>query len=281
MNIRALPINLMNRRTFLSLGAAGLMGSKALLRKPEVDKKKKLGKIALQLYTVRREIEKDLYGTLQKVADIGFTYVGLKVCAVHCEVPVGMERAKFLELAEAYQCDAMIWHGWPEDPRYTSEDGIRKLADIYNESSNFAQQNGLLFGFHNHWWEFRNQINGKYPYQILRPLLDHKIFFELDTYWIKVAGLDPAKIVGEFANKAPLLHIKDGPARYSESLGEDDPDPMTAVGKGAQDFPLVVKAARGNTRWMIVEMDKTTADVFQALAESYRYLIDNKLAIDT
>ncbi|HEX3767750.1 MAG TPA: hypothetical protein VHT72_05200, partial [Puia sp.] len=57
------------------------------------------------------------------------------------------------------------------------------------------------------------------------------------------------------------------------------PEPMTSVGKGTQDFPAIVKAADGNTEWMVVEMDKTAGDVFVALKESYDYLINNKLAM--
>ena len=258
------------------------------------------GVIALQLYTVRNEIEKDLTGTLRKISEIGFKYVetafwpqnisiqvaaqalrdaDLKVCAVHCELPLDKYRSTMLEQAKAYQCDTFIWHGWPEDPRYSTRQGIKELATLYNQCMEFSAENGLQFGLHNHWWEFRNDIDGQYPYQILRPLLDRRIFFELDTYWIKVAGLDPAEIVGDYKSAAPLLHIKDGPAEYSDSLGQDNPAPMTAVGKGTQDFPDIVSAANGNTRWMVVEMDHTRIDVFQALEESFRYLIDNKLAV--
>jgi len=284
----------------LALSTAGLLGLPSLAKNLRNKREEStLGKIALQLYTVRREINKDLMGTLKKVADIGFTTVetafwpehitlsqaskvlktyGLKVCSVHCELPFGPERSRMLELADAYQCEMLIWHGWPEDPRYQTADGIKQLADIYNESSQFARQNGLRFGLHNHWWEFRNRIDGKYPYQILRNLIDPDIFFELDTYWLKVAGFDPAEVVGKYAAKAPLLHIKDGPARFTESLGSDEPEPMVAVGQGTQDFPAIVEAAGGNTQWMIIEMDHTTVDVFQAIEESFRYLIDNKLA---
>ncbi len=53
---------------------------------------------------------------------------------------------------------------------------------------------------------------------------------------------------------------------------------MTAVGKGTQNFPEILKAADGNPEWMVVEMDKTAGDLFDALKESYDYLINNKLA---
>ncbi len=292
----------MDRRSFIALSTGGILSLPSMANQHNNEfSGPSLGQIALQLYTVRREIEKDLMDTLSRVAEIGYHAVEtafwpehislkqasnalksleLQVCSVHCELPFGPERARMLELADAYQCEVMIWHGWPEDPRYQSQDGIKKLADIYNESSHFARQNGLRFGLHNHWWEFRNRIDGKYPYQILRSLLDPDIFFELDTYWLKVAGFDPAEVVGQFADKAPLLHIKDGPARYTKSLGKDEPEPMVAAGKGTQNFPRIVEAAKGNTQWMIVEMDLTTTDVFRALEDSYHYLVDNGLAVN-
>ena len=154
----------------------------------------------------------------------------------------------------------------------------KNLVNIYNEANHFAKSNGLQFGLHNHWWEYRNKVDGRFVYQVLKESVEPDIFFEIDTYWVKVAGHDPAKIVAEFGKRAPLLHIKDGPAKWSDSLPQDNPDPMVAVGKGTQNFPAIVKAANGNTEWMIVEMDKTATDVFAAIQDSYNYLVKNKLA---
>jgi hypothetical protein len=53
---------------------------------------------------------------------------------------------------------------------------------------------------------------------------------------------------------------------------------MVAAGKGSQDFPAIVRAANGNTEWMIVEMDTTATDVFAAIRDSYTYLVKNGLA---
>ena len=35
-------------------------------------------------------------------------------------------------------------------------EGIKRLAEIYNEALAFAQANGLRFGLHNHWWELED-----------------------------------------------------------------------------------------------------------------------------
>ncbi len=291
----------LSRRKFLTVSGLAVMGSAFLPSTTMAEKKYSVvpAKIALQLYTVRDQIKEDIAGTLHKIAGVGFEAVetafwpenisvkqaakylkdaGLAVCSSHVELPIGDKKNAMLETAESFDCKKMIWHGWPEDKRYSSLDGTKELIDIYNEANHFAKSNGLQFGLHNHWWEFRNKVDGRFVYEVLREAVEPDIFFELDTYWIKVAGHDPAKIVGEYGTRAPFLHIKDGPAKWNEALPEDNPDPMVAVGQGAQNFPAIVKAAHGNTQWMIVEMDKTSTDVFKAIEESYDYLIKNELA---
>ena len=294
----------MHRKKFLQFGAMGSLGaafipSSLLYSINETSSLYEPAKIAVQLYSVRKEIEKDIRGTLKRIADIGFEAVetafwpesisvkqagqylkdaGLAVCSAHIELPTGAQKTAWLETAKELGCKKMIWHGWPEDIRYGSLDGTKQLVAIYNEANHFAKANGLQFGIHNHWWEFRNKAGKRFVYEVLLDQLEKDIFFEIDTYWVKVAGHNPADIVRKFGKRAPMLHIKDGSAVWRDSLADDNPDPMVAVGKGTQNFPAIVKAANGNTEWMIVEMDKATTDIFEALQESYDYLIKNGMA---
>ncbi len=292
--------NQMPRRDFLHLAGAGAIGSLLLPKNIFAGNEmaaETSARISLQLYTVRDQIKKDIPGTLHKLAGLGVKNVetafwpenisvkqaakhlrdaGLTVSSCHIELPVGdNKKAALLEVAESFNCKRMIWHGWPEDKRYSSLDGTKELIGIYNEANHFAKSHGLQFGLHNHWWEYRNRVGDRFVYQWLLEGVEPDIFFEIDTYWVKVAGQDPAKIVGEFGKRAQLLHIKDGPAVWNDKLAEDNPDPMVAVGKGAQNFPAIVKAANGNTKWMVVEMDKTATDVFAAIHDSYEYLEKN------
>ncbi len=288
-----------SRRTFLkSLSAAaagvavgGCLDNADRPAEPTPDEPP-LPRIGFQLYTVRDAINVDAAAALGRVADMGYTAVetafwpegmtltqarnllddtGLTVFAVHVEIPEGAQRAAVLEAAEAYDCDRMVWHGWPEDERYQTMDGIRELADIYNEAYAFCEANGLQFGLHNHWWEFEPNEDGALPYYEILPLLEPGIFFEIDTYWAKVAGLDPAKVVGDWGARAPLLHIKDATTLSTEG-------PMVAAGSGLQDFPAIAAAGRGHTEWMIVEMDDCETDMFEAAAQSFAYLTENGLA---
>jgi sugar phosphate isomerase/epimerase len=291
----------LSRRDFLQAGGVGLLGATLILPAwVSIEPTKwRPAKLSVQLYTVRNQMSTDIPGTLKRVADIGFKSVetafwpegitvqkagqyireaGLSVSSAHIEIPIGDKKQAMLDTAAAYGCTKMIWHGWPEDKRYSTLEGTMELVSIYNDAGKFAKANGLQFGVHNHWWEYRNKVGGRLVYEVLLENLDQDVFFEVDTYWVKVAGQDPAVIVKRLGSRAPLLHIKDGPAIWNDSLPKDNPDPMTAVGKGTQNFPAIVKAADGNTEWMVVEMDRTATDVFEALKESYDYLINNKLA---
>ena len=138
-------------------------------------------KLSMQLYTVRDQIKEDISGTLQRLSRIGFKNVetafwpegisldraaallkenNLHVSSCHIEIPLGEGKKAFIDTAKAFDCTDMIWHGWPEDRRYSTLEGTRELIGLYNASGKFAKDNGLHFGLHNHWWEFRNLILG-------------------------------------------------------------------------------------------------------------------------
>jgi sugar phosphate isomerase/epimerase len=100
--------------------------------------------------------------------------------------------------------------------------------------------------------------------------LSPDVFFEIDTYWVQTAGPDPAEVVKKLGQKAPFLHIKDGPCVKGE--------PMVAVGDGVMDFPSIIEAGEGTTEWLVVELDACATDMMEAVKKSYDYLVGTGLA---
>jgi sugar phosphate isomerase/epimerase len=174
----------------------------------------------------------------------------------------GQEEA--LHLADVLGCRRIVWHGWPEDPRYGSLEDIRALADEFNRAGEVAAANGFQLGIHNHWWEMR-RVQGILPYQVLLQELDPSIFFELDTYWATVAGLDATTVLADMGARAPLVHIKDGVATAEQ------PKPMVALGDGSMDIAAIVHAAT-HAEWLVVELDEVAGDMDMAVERSFRYL---------
>lgn len=289
----------LSRSEFLKLGGGAALAAalpQCLLAGGE---NPRLPQIALQLYTVRNEFEKDIPAALKKIASLGIRHVetafwpknvslqqaaryireaGLAVCSSHVDIPVGDHRATVLETAKAFGCKRVIWHGWPEDKRYSSVEGTKELIGIYNEAGEWAKSRGLEFGLHNHWWEFRNTVGGRLVYEWLLEGVSKNVFFEIDTYWVKVAGQDPAAIINKYGDRAKFLHMKDGPAQYNHALVEDKPDPMVALGKGTQNIPAIAAAAKGHIEWMVIEMDVVAGDVYPVIRESYDYLLNHRFA---
>lgn len=286
------PVDDLSRRELLKLAGAGT-AALALPAAALAGNGRTRPKIALQLYTVRALIERDFETTMRRVAEIGYpgieTYalpenvpldraarvlrdLGLQVIAMHVELPVGDRRDAALRLADAYACDRVVDAGWPQGDKYKDVTATSRTVDVYNETAEFLAGKGLRFGLHNHWWEFE-KTDGIVPFYYLLEHLGARVFFEIDTYWAKTAGVDPARVVADFGKRAPLLHIKDGPAVKGDASYRQVP-----AGAGVVDFPAIARAGGGNTEWMIVEFDEFAGDIFEGIKGSYAHLTANGFA---
>ena len=244
--------------------------------------------IALQLYTLREALARDFAGTIRQVAAPGYVGVetagfpnttpgaaarlfkdlGLTVCSAHSPLPLSNKKQEVLDTLGALGCPRLVCASQPPE-LFQSVDGIRRVCETLNEASAVARAHGLTLGYHNHWWEFLPVGgDGRRAYQVMLEHLAPEVFLEVDTYWIKAAGADPAAVLRELGPRAPLLHIKDGPATREA--------PMTAVGEGVMDFAAIAQASAAE--WWIVELDRCATDMQEAVQRSYTYLTTKGLA---
>ncbi len=244
--------------------------------------------IAVQLYSVREALAQDFESTVRRIADMGYAGVetagfpgttaekaaalfeelGLAVPSAHAPLPLGDKQTSVLETMSALGCKRLVNPAMPRD-MYQDVAGVLKVCEMLNEAYQVCAANGISLGVHNHWWEFE-PVDGTLPYELYLENLEPDIFFQLDTYWIRTAGLDPAKFIKELGPRAPLLHIKDGPATKEA--------PMVAVGQGVMDLQAIASAAAGHADWWIVELDRCASDMLTAVEVSFNYLIDAGLA---
>lgn len=239
--------------------------------------------IALQLYTVRQALAQDPEGTLRRVREMGFRAVetaplppelsperlgvllrneGLEVVAAHDELPWGDDARRICERARTLGASKLIWHGWPRQSLCDSLGGYRQLADRCVEPARTAREYGLTLGLHNHWWECE-PLEGEIPWLRVHQSLPPEIFFELDVYWARTAGLDPAEWIEQLDGRVQMLHLKDGLAVQGQ--------PMTALGEGVVDLESVLARMPASVVG-VVEMDECVGDPFDAVARSLAYL---------
>ncbi len=245
-------------------------------------------RLSVQLYSLREEAKRGLAPILERLGRIGYAGVetaglqdltpekfkqclsaaGLVVSSAHVQLPKPEQANETLDAQEAIGSTNVVVAMLPPD-KFANADGVRTCADRLNAFNEHVRARGMALGYHNHWWEFSNAFAGETAHAMLFRLLDPTVFAEIDTYWAKVGGADPAATVAGFGERARLLHIKDGPAKNHE-------EPMVAVGDGAMDIAGIAKAS--HAQWHIVELDQCASDMFTAIEQSHRFLTSHGFA---
>lgn len=242
--------------------------------------------IALQLYTVRDEAERDLAGVLDRAARTGFLGVetvslygmqpkefrqrlddlGMQHTSAFVPIDDGLSHA--LDEQEEIGGSTAVINGFGPDS-FNSLAAIHQAADDFNRAAQTVRERGMVLGYHNHWWEFTPTPQGTIPMHEFISLLDSDIFLLADIYWMQTAGIDMVATLQDLGPRIRHLHVKDGPCVKGE--------PHTAVGAGKVDIPGAL-AAVPHAKWHLVELDDCATDMFEAAESSYRYLTDHDLS---
>ncbi len=239
--------------------------------------------LSLQLYTVRDALSADLPGTLRRIADVGFTAVelfgfvdladqyaellpttGLSAPSAHAGL-VGNDVETIFAAATKVGVQTVI------DPHidrtlWTTREDITASARALNTIAKAAAEHGVVVGYHNHWWETENSIDGVPAIEVFAAELDDAVVLEVDTYWAEVGGVSAPELLSRLGDRVQLIHVKDGPATQRN---ED----QTAVGSGTLDIATILAAAPRARR--VVELDDFTGDVFDAVRDSYAWMTAN------
>ncbi|PZE71819.1 sugar phosphate isomerase/epimerase [Curtobacterium sp. MCPF17_018] len=239
--------------------------------------------LSVQLYTVRDALSADLPGTLQRIADIGYTNVeafgfvdnadelaaalrdaGLAAPSGHARLLDAGEQ----DLERIFHASTTLGFGTLIDPhidesRWTTREDVEAIARELSALAPRAADHGLVLGYHNHAFEFSNRIDGVSAYEVFADALSDDVVLELDTYWVQVGGDDPVAVIGKYGDKVQFLHVKDGD-------GSHDDKQQVAVGNGIMPISDIIAAAPDALH--VVELDDHEGDVFQAVADSYTFL---------
>ena len=224
--------------------------------------------VALELYTVRDETQRDFAGTLRRVAQMGYPGVefagygglseqemaallaetGLKVPGTHVGLDAlsGEQLEASIRYCRAINCPLMVLPWLAQEWR--TLDGIRALAPRLNAIGQRCRDAGIQFGYHNHDFEFAS-MEGQTLLDHLLAITDpHLVKMEVDVYWAAYAGHDPLALLDRLGERVALIHFKDMAADRS----------MTEVGKGILDMQGITAFAQQHNLWAAVEHDHPT-----------------------
>jgi sugar phosphate isomerase/epimerase len=236
----------------------------------------------VQLYTVREALQDDLQGTLNKLAEAGYTQVepfaftdfpglgealaaaGLAAPTTHVHF-LGESDEKIASIFDAARelgIQTVIDPHVP-DERWTTAEAVDETAARLNHAAKIAAEHGVRVGYHNHAHEFVNKIDGQNALEYFVGKLDPEVVIELDTYWVAVGGEDPVAVLKRLGDRVVALHVKDGPATK-------DTKDQVAVGSGSLPVREIIEAAPNALR--VVELDDSRDNRFTAVIDSLTFL---------
>ena len=283
----------LSRREFVALGGAAALTASGLgpLSASAAQARRLVprDRIGIQLFTLRTTAERDLPGTLEYLARLGYRKLevaglfgrtpaefrrlvddnGLRVIAGHQlvgpslegffgarEVEDALDEAQALGQRYVGTAGITIPFGIAEgagEPQ--TADRYRELAELANSWGQAAAARRMRVYLHMHFWEFwRDLGNGDSFAEILFNRTDPDlVWFEPDLFWMAYDDIDPVPWIRRYQRRFMGFHVKDGVP--DQSGGYFAPG-FRDLGHGSLDFRRTFEAIDNTRRhYYIVERD--------------------------
>jgi len=277
------------------LGTSSCCGGSNKCEAPQFTKSLPVG---LQMYSLRHDLEKDFYGTLKAVREMGYEgvefydeYYGNDVVQVKrwCtelglipfsnHVPfqkliddvdgvirdnniLGVQYIVFPYMDEASRPGVN-----PEQFKAT----VAKLGEVGAK----VREAGFQLLYHNHDFEFAKLPDGSVGYYyIFDSNSRENLQYELDMCWADYSGFKPDEILKKYSGNVPIIHLKDykleghlskppyaliGLSTDNSMKDEGGSFEFRSVGSGQIDVQACIQAAiDAKTQWICVEQDEPT-----------------------
>jgi len=235
--------------------------------------------IALQLYSIREQMENDFENGLRMAAKAGFNSVEfagygeiaapemVKLCRRHGLKPISSHVGIDLLMDDLDGCIkyltdigaimAFCPHSAPK-----TLDEVKGVAEVLETSAAKMKAAGLKFGYHNHAHEFK-KIDGKYIMDWLLELAPG-CDFQPDVFWVARGGEDPLAYPISKKGRVAAIHAKDIAADFKTDA---------YTGEGVIDFAALAKVFDSDLYPYIVEQEVFFGDVQEGLNRCYAGLV--------
>jgi sugar phosphate isomerase/epimerase len=243
-----------------------------------------MGKIAVNISSVRKHTPEKTFDIVKKFASIG--YEGVEFIR-YAGVPAGKLRkvldengiaasglhADYENLLKDF--DAVLAYSLeigspfivcPRLPKsLRSVEGARQAALALRGAAGQCRENGIRLMYQHHEWELVRH-NGTSALDVMAEVLPETLlFFQLEVYWITACGINGPELLNRYRNRCVSIHIGD-------KLSKTSPE-YTELGKGIVDIKKIVETGEKiGIEWYNVQQEHYTQDMFTALECNYAYL---------
>jgi len=259
------------------------------------------GKIGLELYSFRREMDKDLEGTLRLIHDLGITEVEggnlyglspeqfkdllhknqLKFTSLMFSFELYRDSLdKIMALAKTFGVTQVGCAWIPHQKAFTREDADRAIA-LFNDVGEKLKQKGIRFFYHAHGYEYAPQADGTTLFDYLASQMKPGIAdFQMDVFWTYHGGADPVLLMKKYPGRFVSLHLKQMRAGEPTGIytGGAPDESSVSLDKGVMDFKGILQTAlqTGVEHFYIEDEAPTAVPQVKATLIYLQGLIKNK-----
>lgn len=136
----------------------------------------------------------------------------------------------------------------PHKDGFNIEDA-KKAVEVFNAAGKVMSENGLIFCYHDHGYEFKPNPEGEgtmLDYVIENTDAEY-VSFEMDVLWtIHGGGADaPQQLLEKYGNRWKLMHVKDlKKGIVGDGSGGTPAENDVVLGTGQANWPLILKLAK-------------------------------------
>ena len=291
----------LTRRRFVSTLGAAAVAAPALARAASAAKSRpataaaptpitfapRKPRIGIELYAVRGELQKDLPGTLRRVAKIGYEAVefyspylswtfpyakdvrtllddlGVRCLSTHnssAALTDAGTMAKAIELNQILGARYIIAASPPRG--VTGVDGWKRVAEQYSAAAEELKPHGLAAGFHNHATEWNPVADGApHAMQILAEHTPKEFALQLDVGTAVHAGIDTVAWIKANPGRIKSVHLKD----WAPGTKEEEKAYRVLFGEGVTPWKELFAAAEsaGGVEFYLMEQEGSRYGEFE------------------
>jgi sugar phosphate isomerase/epimerase len=288
------PNNPISRRNFLAVSAAipAVMAAQTASTSlfaaaaPEAAVSAKKYPIGLELYSVRKELARDLPNTLTTVSKMSYEVVefyapyedwsiphakdvrslmddlGLRCYSTHNHIEslipgAGMDKA--IELNQILGSKILVM---ASEPDYVHGlEAWKKLCEQLTNASAELQPHGLAAGFHNHETEWAPLDGTQRIMDLIAANTPREFVLQLDVGTCVAAGADPVAWINANPGRIRTLHLKD----WAPGTSADEKGYRVLFGEGVCPWKGIIAAAEnaGGVEYYLMEQEGSRYPEFE------------------